>query len=133
MGRRPPMPSPSSAHPHEALTLRQQEILDFTLTRAGCRRGCPRSARWRRAVRCWRWRISGANCRLRQSRVGRGELIAEDSDYAPIVVDGPLTIEGLVVGLVRGGRPLDPPRGLFYGDVLKSRRWWDGAELKLTP
>jgi SOS-response transcriptional repressor LexA len=32
--------------------------------------------------------------------------MAENPDYAPIVVNGPLTIEGLVVGLIRGGRPL---------------------------
>jgi repressor LexA len=41
-----------------------------------------------------------------QRRGGRVELMAENPDYAPIVVNGPLTIEGLVVGLIRGGRPL---------------------------
>lgn len=39
-------------------------------------------------------------------RGGRVELIAENPDYAPIVINGPLAIEGLVVGLIRGGRPL---------------------------
>ncbi len=39
-----------------------------------------------------------------QRRGSRVELIAENPDYAPIVVNGPLTIEGLVVGLIRGGR-----------------------------
>jgi len=34
----------------------------------------------------------------------RVELIAENPDYAPIVVDGPLEIEGLAVGLIRNGR-----------------------------
>ena len=41
-----------------------------------------------------------------QRRGSRVELIAENPDYAPIVVNGPLTIEGLVVGLIRGGRAL---------------------------
>ncbi len=41
-----------------------------------------------------------------QRRGGRVELMAENPDYAPIVVNGPLAIEGLVVGLIRGGRPL---------------------------
>lgn len=41
-----------------------------------------------------------------QRRGGRVELIAENPDYTPIVVNGPLTIEGLVVGLIRGGRAL---------------------------
>ena len=31
----------------------------------------------------------------------RVELLAENPDYAPIVVDGPLAIEGLAVGLIR--------------------------------
>ena len=39
-------------------------------------------------------------------RGGRIELLAENSDYAPIVVNGPLAIEGLVVGLIRDGRAL---------------------------
>lgn len=39
-------------------------------------------------------------------RGGRIELLAENPDYAPIVVNGPLAIEGLVVGLIRGGRTL---------------------------
>jgi repressor LexA len=34
----------------------------------------------------------------------RVELVAENPDYAPIVVDGPLEIEGLAVGLIRNGR-----------------------------
>lgn len=33
-------------------------------------------------------------------------LIAENPDYAPIIVDGPLVIEGLAVGLIRGGKVL---------------------------
>ena len=41
-----------------------------------------------------------------QRRGSRVELIAESPDYAPIVVNGPLMIEGLVVGLIRGGRAL---------------------------
>jgi repressor LexA len=41
-----------------------------------------------------------------QRRGGRVELMAENPDYAPIVVNGPLVIEGLVVGLIRGGRAL---------------------------
>lgn len=36
----------------------------------------------------------------------RVELIAENPDYAPIVVDGPLAIEGLAVGLIRNGSAL---------------------------
>ncbi|CAG0995920.1 repressor LexA [Rhodocyclaceae bacterium] len=36
----------------------------------------------------------------------RIELIAENPDYAPIVVDGALDIEGLVVGLIRNGSAL---------------------------
>ena len=43
--------------------------------------------------------------RLRR-RGGRIELLAENPDYAPIVVNGPLAIEGLVVGLIRDGRTL---------------------------
>jgi repressor LexA len=39
-----------------------------------------------------------------QHRGGRVELMAENPEYAPIVVNGPLVIEGLVVGLIRGGR-----------------------------
>ena len=39
-------------------------------------------------------------------RGGRIELLAENPDYAPIVVNGPLAIEGLVVGLIRDGRTL---------------------------
>ncbi|MBU0753345.1 MAG: transcriptional repressor LexA [Gammaproteobacteria bacterium] len=35
----------------------------------------------------------------------RIELVAENPDYAPIVVDGPLAIEGLAVGLIRNGMP----------------------------
>lgn len=43
----------------------------------------------------------------RLKRTGRRiELIAENPDYAPIVVEGPLAIEGIAVGLIRGGRPL---------------------------
>ncbi|RLJ65068.1 transcriptional repressor LexA [Sulfurisoma sediminicola] len=34
----------------------------------------------------------------------RVELIAENPEYSPIVVDGPLEIEGLAVGLIRNGR-----------------------------
>jgi repressor LexA len=34
----------------------------------------------------------------------RVELVAENPEYAPIVVDGPLEIEGLAVGLIRNGR-----------------------------
>lgn len=34
------------------------------------------------------------------------EQVAENPDYAPIVVNGSLANEGLVVGLVRGGRAL---------------------------
>lgn len=36
----------------------------------------------------------------------RVELIAENPDYAPIVVAGPLDIEGLAVGLIRNGSAL---------------------------
>ncbi len=36
----------------------------------------------------------------------RIELVAENPDYAPIVVDGPLAIEGLAVGLIRNGSAL---------------------------
>lgn len=36
----------------------------------------------------------------------RIELIAENPDYAPIVVEGPLDIEGLAVGLIRNGSAL---------------------------
>jgi repressor LexA len=43
--------------------------------------------------------------RLKRSR-GRIELIAENPDYAPIVVEGELTIEGLAVGLIRNGGSL---------------------------
>lgn len=39
-------------------------------------------------------------------RGGRIELLAENPDYAPIVVNGHLAIEGLVVGLIRDGRAL---------------------------
>ena len=39
-------------------------------------------------------------------RGGRIELLAENPDYPPIVVNGPLAIEGLVVGLIRDGRAL---------------------------
>lgn len=49
-------------------------------------------------------------CRLPQRRPARRgsrvELMAENPDYAPIAVNGPLAIEGLVVGLIRGGRAL---------------------------
>jgi hypothetical protein len=41
-----------------------------------------------------------------QRRGSRVELMAENPDYAPIVVKGSLVIEGLVVGLIRGGRAL---------------------------
>lgn len=34
------------------------------------------------------------------------ELVAENPDYAPIVVTGSLAIEGLAVGLIRNGSPL---------------------------
>ena len=36
----------------------------------------------------------------------RIELVAENPDYAPIVVAGPLAIEGLAVGLIRNGSAL---------------------------
>lgn len=39
-------------------------------------------------------------------RGSRIELLAENPDYPPIVVNVPLTIEGLVVGLIRDGRTL---------------------------
>lgn len=39
-------------------------------------------------------------------RGGRIELLAENPDYPPIVVNDPLVIEGLVVGLIRDGRTL---------------------------
>jgi repressor LexA len=43
----------------------------------------------------------------RLKRTGRRiELIAENPDYAPIVVDGPLAIEGIAVGLIRSGKLL---------------------------
>ena len=38
-----------------------------------------------------------------QRKGARIELIAENPDYAPIVVDGPISIEGLAVGLIRNG------------------------------
>jgi repressor LexA len=41
-----------------------------------------------------------------QRRGSRVELMSENPDYAPIVVNGPMVIEGLVVGLIRGGRAL---------------------------
>lgn len=41
-----------------------------------------------------------------QRRGSRVELMAENPNYAPIVVNGPMVIEGLVVGLIRGGRAL---------------------------
>jgi repressor LexA len=41
-----------------------------------------------------------------QRRGCRVDLMAENPDYAPIVVKGPLVIEGLMVGLIRGGRAL---------------------------
>lgn len=37
---------------------------------------------------------------------GRVELIAENPDYAPLVIRGPLAIEGLAVGLIRNGSAL---------------------------
>ena len=40
--------------------------------------------------------------RFKRSR-GRIELIAENPDYEPIVVEGELEIEGLAVGLIRQG------------------------------
>ena len=43
--------------------------------------------------------------RLRR-KGSRIELVAENPDYAPIVVDGPLAIEGLAVGLIRNGSAL---------------------------
>lgn len=43
--------------------------------------------------------------RLRR-KGSRIELVAENPDYAPIVVDGPLAIEGLAVGLIRNGGAL---------------------------
>ena len=43
--------------------------------------------------------------RLRR-KGSRLELVAENPDYAPIVVDGPLAIEGLAVGLIRNGSTL---------------------------
>jgi repressor LexA len=43
--------------------------------------------------------------RLKRSR-GRIELIAENPAYKPIVVEGPLVIEGLAVGLIRNGKTL---------------------------
>lgn len=43
--------------------------------------------------------------RLRR-KGNRIELVAENPDYAPIVVDGPLAIEGLAVGLIRNGSAL---------------------------
>ena len=39
-------------------------------------------------------------------RGGRIELLAENPDYASIMVNGPLAIEGLVIGLIRDGRTL---------------------------
>jgi repressor LexA len=43
----------------------------------------------------------------RLKRTGRRiELIAENPDFAPIVVAGPFAIEGLAVGLIRGGMAL---------------------------
>ncbi|WP_239287701.1 LexA family protein [Candidatus Nitrotoga sp. 1052] len=39
-------------------------------------------------------------------RGGRIELLAENPDYAPIVVNGHLAIEGLMVGLIHDGRTL---------------------------
>lgn len=41
-----------------------------------------------------------------QRRGSRVELMVENPDYAPILINGPLTFEGLVVGLIRGGRAL---------------------------
>lgn len=43
--------------------------------------------------------------RLRR-KGSRIELVAENPDYAPIVVEGPLAIEGLAVGLIRNGGAL---------------------------
>ena len=43
--------------------------------------------------------------RLRK-KGARIELVAENPDYATIVVDGPLAIEGLAVGLIRNGSAL---------------------------
>lgn len=43
--------------------------------------------------------------RLRK-KGARIELVAENPDYAPIVVNGPLAIEGLAVGLNRKGSAL---------------------------
>lgn len=43
--------------------------------------------------------------RLRR-KGARIELVAENPDYAPIVVSGPLAIEGLAVGLIRNGGAL---------------------------
>lgn len=43
--------------------------------------------------------------RLRK-KGSRIELVAENPDYAPIVVTGPLAIEGLAVGLIRNGSAL---------------------------
>lgn len=37
-------------------------------------------------------------------RGGRIELLAENPDYPPNVINGPLAIEGLVVGLIRDGQ-----------------------------
>jgi repressor LexA len=44
----------------------------------------------------------------RLKRTGRRiELMPENSDYEPIVVEGhEFAIEGLAVGLIRGGKPL---------------------------
>ena len=43
----------------------------------------------------------------RLKRTGRRvELIAENPDYAPILVEGPLAIEGLAVGLIRSVKVL---------------------------
>lgn len=41
-----------------------------------------------------------------QRRGSSVELMAENPAYAPIVVNGPMVIEGFVVGLIRGGRAL---------------------------
>jgi repressor LexA len=43
--------------------------------------------------------------RLRR-KGARIELVAENPDYAPIVVNGALAIEGLAVGLIRNGAAL---------------------------
>jgi repressor LexA len=43
--------------------------------------------------------------RLRR-KGARVELVAENPDYAPIVVEGALAIEGLAVGLIRNGSAL---------------------------